>query len=131
MSKFLERFKTDKTLEREGTWVELGDGIAIKVVRINHPDAQALRKKLEKPYRHYKEGVPDDVLQKIVNRVLAEEILRDWRGITDLDGREIPYTTENAQKLIDALEDFRDEVAKQSLERENFKAAAVEDAGKN
>lgn len=127
---FLDRYKTDKTAEAEGAWVALDEGLRVKIVRANHPEARKMRRRLEKPYQAMRE-VPEAAQEKITTQIIARVILKDWEGVTDEKGKAIPFSPDAAEKVFEQFPDFRDEVIALSLQRDTFKAEVVEEAAKN
>ena len=80
MSRFAERYQTDKTLEEEGAWVDLGDGIKIKVARTR---SQRAHLALTRLYRAYK------TLRIQIARMIGEDIRsggQTFRSIRDTFG---------------------------------------------
>lgn len=126
---FMKRYATNKTAEREGVEVDFGDGMFVTLVRMNHPDAKKTRRKLEKPYQRMSE-IPDDIQEGILNQVMAQVIVRSWRGI-DFGNGEVPHSTENVVSVFKQFPDFRDDVATAALTRETFKTEDDEAAAKN
>jgi len=132
VSAFARRFKTNKSLEEDGTWVDIGDDISLKIRRFNSEKSQEVRRRLEKPYAHMtRQGraLPTKTNEEITKKQIIEVILVDWKGITDDNGEVIPYSLENAKKLLET-KDFMDEVARLSLNEQLFKDEALkEDEG--
>jgi hypothetical protein len=129
---FLSRYKTDTSLENDGVEVDFGDGVSVTVRRMNNKSAQELRRKLEKPYARMRE-TPDSVSENILNRVLAEAVVVGWKGVTDENGNELPFSPANAMKIFEnpELRDFKEDIAMASMQRETFKAQADEEAEGN
>ena len=129
MNRFIERYRTDKTLEEEGAWVDLGDGIKIKVARIQSHRARRVLARLYRPYESLRQNgrkVPEGVQETITRQWLAEGVLLDWEGVTDAEGKAIPFSVENALQVFEAFPDFLDEVAFFSREQETFRAERLE-----
>ena len=128
------RLATNLDAERDGAWVDLGEGAAIRVARFNNPRHKALRERLLRPYRGLLlagRDLPDDVEDRIAIDCLAETILLDWRGIVDGQGLPVPFEHETARALLSSLRDFRETVAWHALQAETFRAAEIEDIAKN
>lgn len=125
---FLDRYKTDKTLETEGVWVDFGDGVRFKIARLNNKKAREVRERLERPYARMRR-VPPDQQEKILTRVLAEAVVLDWEG--DVDGKGTKYSVDAAEKLMTEHTDLRDDILVVSNERETFKAEQDEQAEGN
>ena len=99
MSNFLSRYSVDTTLENEGVWVDFGDDIMVKVTRENTDEAQKYRQKIMHKYRTHRK-VPDEILTDLATKVLAHVLVKDWKGITDEKGKEMPFSPDNAYKIF-------------------------------
>ena len=126
---FLDKYKTDKTAELEGVWVEMDAGVEVRVARLNNDKARAKRRELEKPYRNFRE-VPESVNEGILRKVVASTVLLDWKGLTDDAGAKMPYSAAKAEELFELYPDFLNDVVSVSMARETFQAAGAE-AAKN
>lgn len=131
MSKFYDRYKTDKKLEEEGQWVDFGDGVKVKVARLNSERSLAVRRKLEKPYSKIRGSIPEDIQEEILTKQVAEAIIIAWEGVSDENGKEIECTYENKVKILKDFKDFRFDVVTASVEAETFKAKQNEEVLKN
>lgn len=130
MSSFLARYNTDQSLEEHGVWVDFGDGIEVKVTRTNTKEAQKYKAQLEKPYRKLSQ-IPDDVQDGIYEKMIAHKIIKDWKGITDEEGKEVPYSPDAALKILQTFRDFRDDIILAASERETFRKIEAEEQAKN
>lgn len=123
-------FGTSLALENEGVWIELGEGASIKVARVGNKENKALLKKLIAPHKMAarNDKLADEVWEKITVESMAATILLDWKGIED-DGKALPYSKENAIRLLTDYKDFREQVASFSSElalfQSNNEAAAI------
>ncbi|TFZ81587.1 hypothetical protein [Candidatus Macondimonas diazotrophica] len=129
-----DTYATNKAAETEGTWVEFGPNLRLKLRRFSCPQAKAVRTRLEKPYTGLLRSggsIPDEDLENITERVIAEAIIVDWEGATGPDGEPLECTTETKLKVLKDLPDFRNQVAAVALDRDTFKAALDEGSVKN
>lgn len=128
----LKQFKLDKKAEKEGIWVEIGDGAKIKVARLGNPAYQGAIRRMGKPFarqmRHG--GVDTDVLEGITRRAMARHILLDWEGL-EVDGEAVEYSEKNALKLLTDYSAFYDLVSECAADNELFRADAQEEARGN
>jgi hypothetical protein len=134
MSKFTERYTTNKEAEEEGVWVDLGDGIEIKVRRIKSPTSRKVLRQLQAPYEHMRRtgrSLPESVETEITRKWAAHGLLVDWKGVGDKDGKNLPFSPDNALKVLQEFDDFADDVAYFAREVETFRAKSLEDAAKN
>lgn len=128
----LNTFKTDKTLEEQGTWIDLSPTSKIKLARIGCKNFQQEVKKRQKPYRAMVRAgtLPDHVQTQILVGVLAETIILGWEGFTE-GGEPVPYTKDNAVRVLTESRDFRDFIVTLADDINVFKAAEREDGLKN
>lgn len=131
MSRFMERYKTDRNLEENGQWVELGDGLEIKVARISSERSKAVRHRLEKPYAKMRGEIPTSIQEQILIKQIAEAVLLDWKGVTDDEGKAIECTLDAKIKMLTEFKDFLQDVVMVAMEAETFKAQKIEEASKN
>jgi hypothetical protein len=106
---FAERYRTDRDLEEEGAWVDLGDGIKIKIARLQSQRARRVLARLYRPYDNMRQSgrkVPDSVQEAA--------------------GKTIPFTPDSALEVFEAFPDFLDEVVYFSREQETFRAERLE-----
>lgn len=117
MSAFMKRYATDKSLETEGAWVDFGDGIRVKIARINNKEARAIFRREMKPYRNFRDGAPDEVSEKILTKVLVEAVIKAWEGVpADLADKEA------AMAFLAEYPDFRSQVSEMAEAAETFRA---------
>lgn len=118
-----KNYGTNKVLENEGVWVDLGDGASIKVARVGNKENTTLVKRLTAPHKVAIRAnkLPDEIWEKITIEAVASTILLDWKGLKE-DGKLIPYSKENAVQLLTDYKDFRDQVSGLSSELALFQA---------
>ncbi len=126
------KYKTDESKEREGVWVPLDGEGRIRIARTNNP---LYREAMVRKVNRYKMAakskvIPDDDWITIVNELIAETILVDWEGITE-KGQPLPYSVENALRVLTELKDFREMVLSIADNMDNFKEELDEGTEKN
>lgn len=125
-----KQFGTNSSKEIEGAWIDLGEGASLKVARLGNKENRALIQKLTTPHRvALRNGkLGEDLVEKITIEAMAATILLDWKGI-ELDGKALPYSRDNAIKLLTEYKDFREQVsafaADIALFQDEEEAAAV------
>lgn len=122
---FLNKYKTDKTAELEGVWVEVDTGVEMRIARLNNDKARDMRRRLEKPYRSFA-TIPEKVSEEIMRKVVANAVLVDWKGVTGEDGKIIPYSPETAEKLLTDYPDLLNDVASVAMARETYQSESTE-----
>ncbi|MDP6698088.1 MAG: hypothetical protein QGH25_00440 [Candidatus Latescibacteria bacterium] len=127
-----KRYGTDETAELEGTWVDMGEGLKIKIARLNNPNYVKVHNRLMQPYRGQtmRGTMSPEVTLRITCESLAETILLDWDGM-EYNGKKLPHSTANALKVLTEFKDFREDVIFLAAEKETFRAEALKEDQKN
>ena len=122
VSKLLARFSTDTDAEEMGRWVDFGDGIRIRIRRIRSQKSIEVRKELDKPYANdlRRGALADSVAEDLLIKQVAAGVISAWEGIDIGDG-DLPYTPDNAYKVLKLLPDLRDEILQVSMSAESFR----------
>lgn len=112
---------TNTKLEEEGTWVPYpyDEKIEVLLVRFN---SKPVQKKFEQLYKVNRKALRSKKLQgEITRQVIAEDILKDWKGLEE-DGKPFKYSKENALKLVNdpSAHDFVDWICDESQNLLNF-----------
>lgn len=129
---FKKEFVTNKQLEEEGVWVDIGDGGELKIARDGNPKAMSVMRDLSKPFvSQIRLGkLPQAKADEITIKTMAQTILLDWKGIS-YGGKPLQYSVENAIKLLTESEDFRTLVSTLSNDRKTFQQEIEEIITKN
>lgn len=135
MAGFKDRYATDRSLEEEGVWVDYGDGLKVKVRRLNSKHSRETRRKLEKPYaaQFRNRDMPESLQEELLNKQVAKAIVVDWEGVEnpDKEGEQLPCTEENVLRMITEFPDFRDDILTAAMERTTFEKEQRKAAEKN
>ena len=102
-------FGTDKRLEEEGVVFPFDETSSITVCRIgNDAFVRGYRRKVRKYESMMRRGkqIPDQEQTRIMIELYVEHIIKDWHGM-QLDGEELPYSPENAKRMLEDYPDFR------------------------
>lgn len=128
-------FRTDPKVEAlEGIVLNYGP-FNIRVARAGGANAKfrtVLTDRL-RPYRKQMEmgSMDDDVAQKLLAEVYADSVILGWEGVTNAEGKILPFTRDNVIKVLLDLPDLFKDVQEQASLLSNFKAEALEDEAKN
>lgn len=134
MSNLYNLYSSDETLAENGKWFEFGEEVSVKIRRYKSKKSRKVRENLEAPYKRaskFATTLPDDVLESITNRHVAEGIIADWKGVSNRDGQPVAYSPAAALALINDLPDFRDAVVEISLSLDNFREEVKQDVEGN
>lgn len=135
MTSLYDLYETNLDLEQEGVWVEIAEGIELKVAALGNPNHQEAMERFSKPYKSQmrQKTIAKDIEEDLHMKAIAKAVLVDWKGVTDRKGKEIVYSFENAYKLLTdpSMRRFKSIVLGLSTEAETFKSQEVEEAIKN
>jgi hypothetical protein len=126
----LKDFRTDKDAKAVGVWIEFGAGAEFKIASFDNPGFTEAFRKMTKPYNDLGRTIPEDDQQAILVKCMAAHIVLDWKGVF-LDEKELPYSAENAEKVLNEFEWVLARIVTEAKKIENFKAKASEATEKN
>lgn len=131
MADFGKTFGIDQEKATGGVWFPVADGHVL-IARMNNPNfKKILRKKTELfQVRMAKSNLTDEENETILNEVMAEAIVLDWKNFTD-GGKKVPYSSGAALKLLTKYEEFRSFVAENSQRMDVFKTQSDQSTEKN
>ena len=126
-------FETDTNDEIGGIWLDFPNGASFKVARMGGSNKSFNRKfrQRTKSFRGNVEAMPDEMLEQISVDAFVDGCLLDWEGIVGRDGVEIPFSKENAKKLLKDLPELRDNLINEARNFENFRKESVDEVAKN
>lgn len=140
MSNLFKQFKTDTKKEQEGVEIQYGaneDG-TIPTFRVRRRGAsnQQYAKVLTRESMPYRRQIELNVLDEMISRsilmkVFCTAVLVGWSNVYDENNTPIPFNTQNAVVLFNALPDLYDDLVVQSGKLELFRADELELAAKN
>lgn len=129
------QYQISADLEEQGFWYPATDEISIRIRRLSSKPSLDARKEAEKPYTSQLRAnkAPEEVLEEIANKQLAYGVISDWKGVTDDEGNEVPYSGDTAYAILSdpEMKEFGADLFQQAFARDNFKAANNEEAVKN
>lgn len=131
----LSKFKIDHNVAEEGQWVDIGDGVELKIARMGNRKYNETIRRLSKPHKYQidNDTLPQEISEEIMNKAVAECILLDWKGLEDDDGQPINYSRQKAFELLSDpdLAPFKRQVIGIAQTDETFRNEMVEDTVKN
>ena len=126
----------DMEKETQGVWIDIDTATDAKVkvarfgtTRYYQVYNQILQKIAPNPKSLTKEQ-QDEAAHKVLSESVAECILLDWRNFVTLEGTELPYSKEEALKLL-SLDPFLDLILTFSQQVERYHKYALDEAVKN
>ena len=128
-----EEFGSNKTAEKEGVWVSLGEEAEVKVARLGNPDAARAYRKI--PYVIQKQ-IEDGTMgtlqgEQFLADFVSRHILKDWKGLDDAGKSLGPCTMDSAKKFCLKYRRFRERIWEISQDDKLFNIAEEKEEVKN
>lgn len=143
-------YETSRELERDGAWVTTSRGYEFKIARIGemnpeyrnfmiergkviHAEIEALEEKVGEKSKESDVKKLDDLAAKmdaVTTEAFARFIVKGWRNLYDREGKEIPYTVDNAIKLMQ-MHDLYNELYPLARQYSTFLVSNLEATAKN
>lgn len=117
----INEFRTDEDKKASGVWVDFGGGASFKLASLEHAEFVEAFRKETKPYTDLGREVPEADQEEIMLRLTARHIVLDWKGVYDGDD-ELPYSYDNALKLLTEIKWVRDRILLEARKVANFRA---------
>lgn len=128
------KFKTDSEMETSGIWLDYGD-FKIRIARAGGANVryeQALAKHVQKNKLAVKtESLSTNDIRKILIEVFADTVILGWEGLTDENEQLMPFSRENAIKVLTDLPELFADIQEQSSKIVLFQRKTLEEAAKN
>lgn len=131
------RFETDADLESEGMWVDMGNGLSIKIRSIESDLARRTLQKLAKQnravFRTNDNTLPPNVQDANEVIMCRDVYVVDWKGMptSKTDETPLPCTKKNVADVMTKLPWLREQVVELAGMRETFRPQDVEDMAGN
>ena len=127
-----DHFKRNEDREQQGITLDLGGVGKFKMARAggsNKRYQQCLERGMRPHRKAFQQGtLNEEVANKILLDTFIDSVLLGWDGVTDQNGKAMPYTKDNARKLMGDLPDLfvalRDAASDMSLFRDEEQQAA-------
>ena len=118
-------YKTNKNLETEGIWFDIGEEISFKMKRFggfNAASVKAASAKFYKPYATMiKNGtLPPEKEREVMVATFVSSSITDWKGV-EIDGKEEVFDAKICTKLLLNLPDLADTLIEYASNFDNFK----------
>lgn len=129
-----DQFESDGGLEADGVWCPIGT-MSFKLARAGGENEDFV-KKASKRFKPFQAAIAADAMPKqlatdLVVEVFAETILKDWRDVYDRGGELLPYTKENAVRLLTELPNLFVALQQESQKVANFRKENLEASAGN
>ena len=125
-------YETNIEKEKNGTPIKFGDATLYIASSNGSNNTKFAKRSLELSEKraNFELENPEE-RAKQVREVYAECVLVGWENVTDKDGKEIPYSKENALKLFNDLPRLFDKIVELASDINTFKDKKKELSAKN
>jgi hypothetical protein len=114
----LKKTKTDPKKELEGVWIHFDQDAEMKIARLRNPAALAA---FQEKTRFVRGKLTAEKEAAVMTEILADFVLLDWKNITE-GGVAVPYTKDNARRILTEFPAVRDFILEEAQRVENFLA---------
>lgn len=126
----LGSFRKDEDLINAGVRVPMGSDASITVRSFDYaPFVEDFRRAI-KPYQDLGREIPEEDQNEIMVRLIVKHLLLDWENIF-IDDELVPFSAENAKRVLTEFPKFRDMVVAEMRRLENFRAKKREETEGN
>ena len=143
MHSLFKTFKTDKSLEKNGIWLDYDD-FKVKIGRAGG-DNRAYLKAVDRKFSPHRRSIQsgffsEEKAQKLLQEVYAETVILDFetkkdgkfvKGIPTESGEILPVNAGNVASLLEALPDFFKDIQVCAEQQANFRVEGLEKDVKN
>ena len=128
-----EEFGSNKTAEKEGVWVSLGEEAEVKVARLGNPDAARAYRKIPRSIRRQiEEGTMSNTqAEQFLAEFIARHILKDWKGLMDAGKALSVCTAESAKTFLMKYRRFRERIWEIANDEDLFNVSDAKEEAKN
>lgn len=122
---FYYLFQTNERLEKEGIWIEYGP-FKFLVARAggHNKHYNKVSEAVMRPFRRQiqLDVLPPEKADELMATIFARAVVKDWKDVTDREGKFIPHSEKNVIQFLLALPDLfaalRDDATKPNLYRQ-------------
>jgi hypothetical protein len=119
-------FATNSDKEKDGEWCDLTPETGFLVARMGGANAEKVKKLGAFKFKPHAKKIREGKLaQEKENAVMAEIFvdvcLKDWKGVEDLEGNNIPFSRENAIEFLTELPELLGHLTEFASDVDNYK----------
>lgn len=115
MANLYDLFYADESLKNNGRWIDYEKwGVSFKIASL---DSKEYKKALKDLLRSLSVGSgsllkyrSDEQNERMLLDLFSKHIVKDWRGVTDENGEELPYSSESVKKIMTDLPELYKEL---------------------
>ena len=119
-----KHFKQDNSLEQNGVWFELENGVKFLIRRFGGSNTE-VKKAMVKYYRPVaklieKNLMPPEKEKEVVSKAFIKSCIIDWEGV-EIDGELRPFDFDTAVQLFSSLPELLETLMEYAQDSENYR----------
>lgn len=119
-----ELYKVDEDKSKDGVPITVGmnqknQPITMIVAEAGSPLHRKVQRKYDKALESSRRNSQRRRL--VLAKIVAESLLKNWSGVLDSDGNEVPYTIESGIEALMKYEKLNIEIMEAATDQENFR----------
>jgi hypothetical protein len=121
-------FLRDEEREEGGVWVEIAEGLEIKIAALGSVKFEQHLRRISKRHRvAARRGVlSEETAEDLMKQAMARHVVLDWRNLQDEDGSDVPYSEAAALEYLRSSRKFFRLVRDIATDEATFRADAEE-----
>lgn len=119
-------FSSNKDFERDGVEFVISSTCSMVVRRFGGANAEKVKAANAKYYKPYarliqNNAMPEDQQTALMIRAFVDACIVSWKGVEDEEGKELPFTIDNAVKLFTELPELFESVFEYANDVKTYK----------
>lgn len=140
MSNLFQMFGTNKNYEKNGVNIRYGFNDENKPIEFTIARAggsnTAFLKGMEAALKPYRRQLQTDTMDEklagdLMRKVFCKTVILGWTGVKDENGKELTYSPETCEKLMERLPDLYADLREQAQNAALFRSESLEADAKN
>jgi len=131
VSNLFARYKTSRSAENEGVWLNFGGGTRVKTRSTSSPKVREYQSRLFKKFRQALSAgggvLPPEMQDEMDIDLVASVVIADWEGVPNANGVIVPYARPTAMAILAELPEWRKEIQYLAGLAETYREAGFEE----
>jgi hypothetical protein len=119
-------FSSNKDYEKDGVEFVISNTCSMVVRRFGGANVERVKSANAKYYKPYARiiqngAMPEDQQRSLMIRAFVDACIVSWKGVCDDEGKEIPFTIDNAVKLFTELDELFESIFEYANDVKTYK----------
>jgi hypothetical protein len=128
-------FGSDAAKETDGVVIQYGTTLRVRLARAGGANISFAKvmEEVRRPFARIiaNELLPEETARTMLYEAYARSVVKEWSGMLDDNGTEIPFSVENCITAFEKYPDFFQFVFQESQRLANYRKQTREDEAKN